>query len=173
MAIDFDALPPELAALARERFGGNIIWNNPSNISHESSGHVGTKADTSSKPKRAKPYAPYRSKLEWRFAENLKWRKAWSKILDWGYEPRKFDLAGRCTFAPDFWVKVTPHQREVFVETKGPHAWEDSIIKLKICAAQHPEYRWLLVTAGKGHLWIAREVDDKGIGTSPVEVEWI
>ena len=54
-----------------------------------------------------------------------------------------FRLCNGVTLRPDF-VVFLAGQRPVCEEVKGKHAWEDSLIKLKMAAQEWPEFEWRL-----------------------------
>jgi hypothetical protein len=72
------------------------------------------------------------------------------------FEAMRFLLAKRTSYCPDFLV-VTRDGRIEFHEVKGAHAWEDSIVKLKVVAAMFPMFRFVLVTRPDG-AWLWKEV---------------
>ena len=70
----------------------------------------------------------------------------------------KFKLGNGVTFQPDFfcfdWPWVGENSMPTAWDVKGPHAWEDSIVKLKVFATQYPEIRVVLAWWDKdGMVW--------------------
>lgn len=102
------------------------------------------------------PWAPYRSKLEWLYAEHLDAMQRAGRIDGWQYEPCSFRLPGRLRYRPDF-VRWTAGGRPVFIELKpardgviaGKNA-RDTITRLKSAAAAFPWAEWLLVKGERG-----------------------
>lgn len=86
-----------------------------------------------------------------------KWELAYSRYLDvlvadgtisrWYYEPIKFNLAMRTTYAPDFML-IYPNGMIEFVEVKGFRR-EDALVKFKIAASAHPEFSWRMIEKDK------------------------
>jgi hypothetical protein len=123
-----------------------------------------------------------RSKLELQFGEMLRSSQSAGLVRRWWHEPMKIRLAGTTFYTPDFlvmpeWARdplpIDFDGRLTFVETKGPFAREDSIVKLKCAAAMYPCFRWLLVRREGRHGWDVREVGAGGIGRAAIGVEWI
>lgn len=55
----------------------------------------------------------------------------------------KLELANGCWLTPDFMVN---HMSSLHIyEIKGPHAWEDSLVKLKVAARSWPTFCWWLM----------------------------
>ncbi len=114
------------------------------------------------------------NKLEAAFMEVLDAAQINRYIAHWRYEAITLRLAGRCRFTPDFLSEPRwQGDKFTFVETKGPYAREDSLIKLKVAAETYPCFRWLLVTRAGRHGWEVRQVDRNGIGREPIVVPWI
>lgn len=63
-------------------------------------------------------------------------------IIGWKYEALTFRLANRCSYTPDFLV-ITPEEIQVH-EVKGGYVREDGLIKWKMTAAAHPEFRFFM-----------------------------
>ena len=100
-----------------------------------------------------KPSAPYRSRLEQRYAVLLAVHVHDGLIVRWGYEELTFRLAPRTTYTPDF-VLLFPDGRCVFDEIKHERFLRDprhskSWTKLKIVAARWPCFTFRLCTWGK------------------------
>lgn len=66
-------------------------------------------------------------------------------------------LADRCRYTVDF-VVLTKDGKLVAYECKGPHAWEDSIIKLKTAARMFPIFEFVLVKYEHGQ-WIYKTIN--------------
>ncbi len=114
------------------------------------------------------------TKLERSFTEVLEIAKDNHDISGWRYEAIRLRLAGRCWFLPDFLTEPCwQEDKFTFIETKGPYAREDSLIKLKVAAETYPCFRWLLVTKSGRHGWDVRKVTRTGIGREPIEIPWI
>lgn len=79
------------------------------------------------------------------------WRVA-GAIASYGYESVTLKLANDCRLTPD-WNGVDRLGRTFFWECKGPHAEEDSIIKLKLAARLFPHYEFSLCRRHKGGEW--------------------
>ena len=86
----------------------------------------------------------FRSKLEEAYANYLHALLLAGDILQYRYEPLRFQLAPNTTITPDFQVKLKDGSYE-FHETKGGFVREDAIAKLKICARLYPEWRFVMV----------------------------
>lgn len=55
----------------------------------------------------------------------------------------RLKIANGCTLTPDFAVFFADHAPH-FYEVKGPFAWEDSLIKLKVAAYAYPKCTFIL-----------------------------
>lgn len=164
MAIDFDALPPDLAELAAARFSGA---KKRADFAERSQ----SLRETLRLPPRESTDGM--NKLERRFSEHLTRMQSAGKIRAWWREPVKLRLAGKTFYTPDFMVLPRTHIGiQTFVECKG-FMRDDAAVKLKVAAATYPCYSWILVRAAKGHTWNAVEVDGRGIGTTPLQLEWL
>lgn len=53
------------------------------------------------------------------------------------FEAIKLRIADRCYYCPDF-MMIDLHCRLTFVEVKGKHIWEDSMIKFKAAREMYP-----------------------------------
>lgn len=97
-----------------------------------------------------KEYTPIRerrkgpNRLETAYGKRLDVLQRTGEILDYAYERVTLKLAHDCRLTVDWHVIAADGVTE-FHECKGPHAWEDSIIKLKVAATQFPHYRFFLV----------------------------
>jgi len=69
-------------------------------------------------------------------------------------QAKTFRLCNGVRFTPDFSCSIWPVEgsaaRETCWEVKGPHAWEDSLIKLKMAAHEYPEICWHLAWKKEG-----------------------
>ncbi len=114
------------------------------------------------------------NKTERAFGDVLEAARSAYHIASWRYEAITLRLAGRCRYTPDFFVVdrglLSGH---TFIETKGPYAREDSLIKLKVAAETYPCFRWLLIRRAGRHGWDVREITRTGIGVHPIVVPWI
>ncbi len=114
------------------------------------------------------------TKLETAFMDVLEAAKTNHFIAGWRYEAVKLRLAGRTFYTPDFFIEPWRlGERFLCVETKGPYAREDSLIKLKVAADLYSCFRWLLVIKESRHAWVVREVTRTGIGRDSIVVPWI
>lgn len=96
-----------------------------------------------------RPYAPYRSRTEQRYAQDV--LAVWAHdgaIVRWRYEAVRLQLAPQTTLTPDFLLTL-PDGRMQFHEVKG-FAREDAMVKLKIAARLWPEYLFYLVRWHRG-----------------------
>lgn len=66
----------------------------------------------------------------------------------------RFLLANGVTYTPDF-ICIDGNKLSA-IEVKGPHAWEDAIIKLKVAPTIYPWIRWFMVWKDKGQ-WHTQE----------------
>jgi len=84
-------------------------------------------------------------------------------LIDWWvFEGITFILAERCVYTPDFFV-FRAGVIEVH-EVKGPHVWEDSLIKFKCASAINPEitFVWAKYYKNRGNeFFITRWVSGK------------
>lgn len=83
---------------------------------------------------------------------------AWLRTLDdhWiGIQCITLKLAFRLRYTPDFWALDSHGLRAI--DTKGPHVWEDSIVKIKIASRLFPMFRFLLAKE-ENHQWKHQEI---------------
>lgn len=76
-------------------------------------------------------------------------------------QAKKVRLANGCWYLVDFWaipLKDGPGRLIVNWECKGPHAWEDSLIKLKVAASTYPDEAWFLLWEDGKNNWLSQEV---------------
>lgn len=106
---------------------------------------------------RQKPSAKRRgsNKLEAAYGQRLETLRAQGEVLAYFFERLTLKIADDCRYTPDYFV-VTPTGMELH-EVKGPQAWEDSIIKLKVAADMFPWFRFSLQKRVKGE-WISKEI---------------
>jgi hypothetical protein len=81
-------------------------------------------------------------------------------IITYWLKPFILRIGPNTTFEPDFMV-FEPREdgidRTWVIDTKGPHCWEDSRIKIKIAAEKFPMWKFLIVTRPQG-VWKAKEI---------------
>lgn len=82
------------------------------------------------------------NKTETAYSRRLESRRLAGEILSWRFEALTFRLAHRCNYTPDFLV-ITPAEIQVH-EVKGGFVREDGLIKWKMAAERHPEFRFFL-----------------------------
>lgn len=95
------------------------------------------------------------NKTEQAYANRLELLLRSGEIRRWGFESIKFRLADRTFYTPDFMV-VTDAQIE-FHEVKGGFIYDDAMVKLKVVAAQYPEFSFLLIRKEK-YKWTVQEM---------------
>ncbi len=160
MAIDWDKMPKKKAQEARKIvpvIGYQRIVYGPD--------------DSEPKPKR-KQQGRGENQLELAFGERLNIAKLHCQIVEYWLKPFVLKIGPATTFEPDFMVFDYLH-RHWIIDTKGPHSWEDSRIKIKIAAEKCPQWRWLIVTRPEG-VWRAKEVTAaKGIGRKFIDLPWL
>ena len=75
-------------------------------------------------------------------------------------------LANGVRYTPDFsassWPDIREDQtagpaRETCWEVKGPHSWDDALVKIKVAAHEFPEIHWLFVWKKDGR-WCEQTV---------------
>ncbi len=122
------------------------------------------------KPKR-KQQGRGENQLERDFAAWLEWGQRAVRFT-WWQKPFVLRIGPDMTFEPDFMVDDGGNRLWI-IDTKGPHSWEDSRIKIKIAAEKYPMWRWLIVTRPES-VWRAREVTAaKGIGRRYIDLAWL
>ena len=102
------------------------------------------------------------NRTEQAYAALLVSRVQAGEIARFDREPEGLRLADRCVYWPDFRVIHNDGTVE-FHEVKGRsgdkfHAREDAWIKLKVAAATHPMYRFLVVWPSKRGGWESQDV---------------
>lgn len=103
----------------------------------------------------AKPKRRGANKMETAYRQRLEALRTQGDVLAYFFERLTLKLADDCRYTPDFFV-VTPSGMELH-EVKGPKAWEDSIIKLKVAADAWPWFTFRIARCIKGE-WQVREV---------------
>lgn len=83
-----------------------------------------------------RPWAPYRSKLEARYADYLDILVVVGRVLEWTYEPETLDLGG-ARYTPDFAV-AHADGAVTWDEVKGYSRRYDRMT-LRIAASRHPD----------------------------------
>lgn len=78
-------------------------------------------------------------------------------------QAKTYVLANGVRYTPDLSCSMWPWEGESAKETcwevKGPHAWEDALVKIKVAAHEWPEIRWVLVWKNNGR-WFQQVVID-------------
>lgn len=82
------------------------------------------------------------NKTEAAYSRRLESLKLAGEIKAWRFEALTFRLAHRCSYTPDFMV-VTRSEIQIH-EVKGGYIREDALIKWKLAAELHPEFRFFL-----------------------------
>lgn len=77
------------------------------------------------------------NKLEAEYGLVLEAEKRQGLIRDYRFEAVTLKLADDCRLTIDWFVMAADDVIEMR-EVKGPHAWEDSIIKLRVAAQMYP-----------------------------------
>ncbi len=112
------------------------------------------------------------NQLEQDFAWQCSKAKAACLIFNVWVKPMILRIGPDMTFEPDAMVDDGNNWLWL-IDVKGPHAWEDSRIKIKIAAERYPMWRFLIVTRPDG-IWKAKEVDAvKGIGRKFIDLPWL
>lgn len=75
-------------------------------------------------------------------------RRFWERLKTDGYDTLHvqtitFRIGDDCRYTPDFIAYDSLHRTTAW-EVKGPHVWEDSIVKLKAAATIYPWVAWHL-----------------------------
>ena len=111
------------------------------------------------------------NKLEAAWGRELAMLQMTGRILWYEYEPLRLPLAGRCSYRPDYGVAL-PGYRRAWCEVKGPHAWEDSIVKLKVAARTWPDVPFWLVRKVNKRWDVRRVCPERGIGREDRAGDW-
>lgn len=93
------------------------------------------------------PRATFKTKLEAQYAAFLYALRVTGEVRDYRYEALTLRLGRDCRFTPDFMVMAPDDVIECH-EVKGPHAWEDAIVKLRTAAEMYP-FRFYLCRHSK------------------------
>jgi hypothetical protein len=94
------------------------------------------------------------SKLNKLETEYLGWLRTQGD--DWiGVMAITLKLAHDCRLTPDFWAFDKSGLRAI--DVKGPHVWEDSLIKYRVAARMFPFIRFVLATKN-GLIWKHKDV---------------
>ena len=107
---------------------------------------------------RNKPTAPYRSKWESAYSQQLEIYRLDGEIDGWLYEPLSFRLATGKRYRVDFvtWAKMIHGRYRIeCIEVKGPSFKNrrDSLTHLAWAAQRFPFFTWRLVWRMKGGGW--------------------
>jgi hypothetical protein len=140
--------PAELRAWLMKRGGARIVGHLP-----EDAPHVPALGGA---PQDRRPWWPYKSRTEQRYALLLEQWQHEGLIVRWRYEAVRLLLAPATTLTVDFCLTM-PDGRWQFHEVKGAYVREDGWIKLKQAAALWPEWRFALAQ-WKQEAWHWREV---------------
>jgi hypothetical protein len=109
-------------------------------------GKAATIAQDGAKPRLRQRSGDGLNKLERRFREwhrlNLAHHQLFTQFIT-------LKIANGCRYTPDF-VSVDIFSSEMHAwEVKGPHAWDDAIVKLKVAASLYPFISFTLVSWDK------------------------
>ena len=122
-------------------------------------------------PMATAPAAGGMTKLEAAFWDRLQEARRRGDVECAWHEPITLRLAGRTTYRPDF---VSWHlAMGTLWEVKGKHAWEDSLVKLKVAAETFKVFRFVLVRRPEGRGWECRVVDGRGIAAEAWCPPWL
>lgn len=86
--------------------------------------------------------APRLNKTETAFGEVLAVRNPGVRIRA---QAMRLELANGVTYTPDFFAQMPDGNFHAW-EVKGPHAWDDAIVKIKVAAREWPEVTFWLVS---------------------------
>lgn len=119
---------------------------------------VAPAAPAPSSPRRKPAHVPgVMNATEQRFADRLRARKDAGEIMDYAFEPETLELSPECVYTPDF--KVWAGDDIEYVEVKGSHIFEDSIIKIKWAAWRyHPATFTIARWSAKKQRWTFRRI---------------
>lgn len=90
---------------------------------------------------------PLSNKLETRFGGYLHMLHPRAVIWE---QSITFRLANGVRYTPD-WVMCEDSRLSIF-EIKGPRAWDDAIVKIKVAASRYPQLDWFLAWEENG-IW--------------------
>lgn len=94
------------------------------------------------------------NKTEKRFLAYLRAKYPTCRI---GIQDVRITLAADCRFTPDFSLWASENSPMEFYDVKGPHHWEDSLIKLKTAATLFKMFRFFIAYEDNGR-WIEQEI---------------
>jgi hypothetical protein len=96
-------------------------------------------------PEKVLRHAKAPNKTERDFGLILEAQKRKEEIVRYEYEGVALRLADGCKFTPDYFIIVSISPLKIrFAETKGPHLWEDALVKFKVAKAIHYWAEWEL-----------------------------
>lgn len=99
------------------------------------------------------------NRLERRFAEEILEPCRWvGEVTKYTFEEVVLRLAPRTTYTPDFAVERFGLEDLEYYEVKGPRAWDDAMVKLKVAAAMFPKNRVYLCRWSKRKGWTIKLV---------------
>lgn len=98
------------------------------------------------------------NKLEAAYALELEARKRAGEFRDVRYEAVTLLLGDDARLTVDFWCPPYEGKPQLH-EVKGPHAWEDSIVKIRVAATMYPEFDFFLVRReGRTGPFVAKQI---------------
>lgn len=122
------------------------VWDR---IIREARAEAAEKAKAAAAPTPPRHVTGQMNKTEAAFARKLDGMKAAGEVVRYRFETIKLRLGVKCYYTPDFLVWFADG-RQVFMEVKGGHVYEDSIIKWKWASDTFPEYGWEMWQRAKG-----------------------
>jgi hypothetical protein len=151
----------ELRSLPIRRDGGNT--------GQVSDGQVTACNNPIQQSSNARPARPSRirqhvkPKLNQTERDALEWLKRdYQMAYDLRPHAIRLELANGCLYTPDIIGSPTAHNPDPYIrawEVKGKHAWDDSIVKLKVAAREWPSIRFTLLWRERKHgPWLEQEV---------------
>lgn len=104
---------------------------------------------------------PLLNKLENQFFNVLQMRQpGYAKLLR--PQAKTYLLANGVRYSPDITASIWPEENGGVAETcweiKGPHAWDDALVKLKVAAQVWSEVVWWLVWRDESGQWCEQKV---------------
>lgn len=152
-AVALEASPPAEELLAAKAYGMTWrMWVDSGKPRHASANISPATVKT------PRPFHPYRSKWEWRYAQRLDFELAIGLITEWGYETERLEIGIGAVYTPDFPVTLCDGTREMR-EVKG--FWREAgIVRIKAAAKQYPVLRFVLVTYERGE-WVRKTIGVK------------
>jgi hypothetical protein len=110
------------------------------------------------KPRIRQRIGPKLNKTEAAFLDHLKGTQPSATIYS---QEITLHIANGCRYTPDFVTVLMDFPTDGYFwtayEVKGPKAWDDAIVKLKVAASKFPAIRFVLVTR-KGPTWTEEHV---------------